>query len=77
MDSIDPVAERGDQAQTGEEIAGCFVVSGRDGAKVLQTAEGAFDDVAKTIKLGVEGKDALAAGLIGDDWRRAARVDPM
>jgi hypothetical protein len=35
---------------------------------VLEPAENAFDDVALTIGPGVEGMDALAGWVVGDDW---------
>ncbi len=41
-----PVGDGGDEADGGEEVAGGLVVSGGDAAEILDTAEGALDDVA-------------------------------
>ena len=47
------------------EGAGGFVVSGCDGAKILQAAEGALDDVAKPIERLVEREVTLRLDLLG------------
>ena len=75
MDSIAPIDQSGDEAQAGEEVSGEFVVSGGDGAEVLDAAVGALDDVAPFVAFGVEGEEALAIGLIGDDGDGAAAVE--
>ena len=73
--SIDPIAESCDQAEASEKVAGGFVISGCDGAKVLQATEGALDDVAKPIERLVERKVTLTGGFVGDDRRRAAVIE--
>ena len=71
MDSIGPIAEGGDEAQAGEEVAGSLVVSGGDGAEVFQPTEGSLDDIAQAIEVGVEREELLAIDFIGNDRRRA------
>jgi hypothetical protein len=48
-----------------QEVVGGFVISGGDGAKVLQATEGSFDDVGQAVSCCVEGKEPLAIGLVG------------
>lgn len=72
MDSIDPIAEGCDEAQSGEEVAGGFVVACGDGPEILHAAEGPFDDVAQAVEIGVEWKKPFAVSLVGDDRCRAA-----
>ena len=75
LDSIDPIDQRGDEAQAGEEISSGFVVAGCNGSKILQAAECSFDDIAQTIKFGVEREELLAVDFVGNDRCRAASVD--
>src|SRR5580704_17337851 len=57
------------------EVAGELVVSGGDGAEVLDAAVGALDEVAPLVALGVEGEEALAIGFVGDDGDGAAALE--
>lgn len=63
--SIDPIAERGDQAETCEEVAGGFVVSGCDGAKVLQAAEVRSMTLRRRKSSPSKGRQRLRLDLLG------------
>jgi hypothetical protein len=75
VDSNAPIDERGNEAQSGEEVSGELVVSGGDGAEVLDAAVGALDDVARFVTLGIEREEALAIGFVGDDGDGPAAVE--
>lgn len=75
MDSIAPIDQSGNEAQAGEEVASQLVVSGGDGAEVLEAAVGALDDVAPFVALGIKGKEALAISLVGDDGDGSAAIE--
>ena len=74
LDSIDPIDERGDEAKTCEVIASGFVVTGGNGPKIFQPAEGSLDDVSQAIKSGVEWEALLAVDFVRDGRRRAASL---
>jgi hypothetical protein len=74
LDSIDPIDQRGDEAQSGEEISTGFVIADYNCSKILQAAERSFDDIAQTIKVGVEWEEPLAVDLVRNDRRRAASL---
>jgi hypothetical protein len=67
VDSIDPIDQRGDEAQAGEEISSGFIVAGCNGSKILQAGERSFDDIAQTIKFGGEWEELLAVAFVGND----------
>src|SRR5258707_2893527 len=50
LDSIDPQYDCGDQTDAGKKVAGRLVVAGCDGAKVLDPAEGALDNIARLVR---------------------------
>ena len=60
---------------SGQEIAGELVVSGRDAAEVLEPTKAALDDVSAFIGTLVEGMDDDAVGFVGDDGLGAATYD--
>lgn len=60
---------------SGEEIAGEFVVSGSNAAEILEPAEAAFDDVAPFVGPFVETMDSDAIGFVGNDGLGAAFGD--
>ena len=51
-----------------------FVIAGGHRPEVLEAAIGAFDDVAPLVALRIEGKAALAMGLVGNDGNGASAV---
>jgi hypothetical protein len=55
----------------GAQVTGGFVIAGCNGSKILEAAEGPFDDVARAIMFSIEWKEPIAVDLFGDDWRRA------
>ena len=60
---------------SGQEIAGELVVSGRDAAEVLEPTKAALDDVSAFIGTLVEGMDDDAVGFVGNDGLGAATYD--
>ena len=60
---------------SGQEIAGELVVSGRDAAEVLEPTKAALDDVSAFIGTPVEGMDDDAVGFVGNDGLGAATYD--
>ena len=46
MDSIDPEAEGGNEADGSEEVAGELVIAGRYSSEIFDAEEGPLDDVA-------------------------------
>ena len=60
---------------SGQEIAGELVVSGRDAAEVLKPTKAALDDVSAFIGTLVEGMDDDAVGFVGNDGLGAATDD--
>ena len=60
---------------SGQEIAGELVVSGRDAAEVLKPTKAALDDVSAFIGTLVEGMDDDAVGFVGNDGLGAATYD--
>ena len=60
---------------SGQEIAGELVVSGRDAAEVLKPTKAALDDVSALIGTLVEGMDDDAVGFVGNDGLGAATYD--
>jgi len=71
VDSIEPVGDGGCDTDGCEEVAGGFVVSRGEGAEVLQSTEGALDDVSQFVAFDVEGEIRLPVDFVGNDWRRA------
>lgn len=71
MDSSGPEAECGDEADAGEVVAGELVIAGGYGTEVLETAEGALDDVARAVGGVFEGEAVHSVALVGDDGRGA------
>jgi len=51
---------------TGEEVAGEFIVSGGDGTKVLEFVEEALDEIALAVKREVARPRRFAVGLWGN-----------
>jgi hypothetical protein len=60
---------------SGQEIAGELVVSGRDAAEVLEPTKATLDDVSAFIGTLVEGMDDDAVGFVGNDGLGAATYD--
>ena len=53
MSSIEPDCS-GSEVDSGEEIAGGFVVAGGDGAELFEFAEEVLDQVARLVEVAVE-----------------------
>lgn len=60
---------------SGEKIAGEFVVASGDPAEILKPAEAALDDVASSISLLVEAMEPDAIGFVGNDGLGATLND--
>ena len=60
---------------SGQEIAGELIVSGRDAAEVLEPAEAALDDISAFVGALVEAMDDDTVGFVGDDGLGAATND--
>lgn len=60
---------------SGKEIAGELVVSGRDAAEVLEPAKASLDDVSAFIGTLVEGMDDDAVRFVRNDGLGAATYD--
>jgi hypothetical protein len=60
---------------SGQEIPGELVVSGRDAPEVLEPAEAAFDDISAFVGALVEAMDDDTVGFVGDDGLGAATND--
>jgi hypothetical protein len=56
----------------GEEISGEFVVTGRNGAEVLNFIEKALDEIALAVKREIAIPLGLTVGLWRDHWRDVA-----
>lgn len=60
---------------SGEKVAGEFVVAGGNSPKVLEAAEAAFDYVAPAVSFFVEAMDTDSIGFVGDYGFGAALGD--
>ncbi len=77
MDSFDPEAECCGDADSGEEVAGEFVVTCRNCAEVLEATECALDGVAELVGVTIEWEAVYAIDLVWDDGSRAARREAV
>src|SRR5215211_2126018 len=69
---VDPEADGCNEGESGEEVLGQPVVSGRDAPPVLEPAEHAFDEIAPAVRLAAHRAGPLAART-----RRDHRLDVM
>jgi hypothetical protein len=67
VDSSHPKREGDGEADAGQEVAGCLVVSGGDGAPILDAAERALDEIALPVGFGIEVGFVDPIGLEGND----------
>lgn len=59
----------------GKEVGGVSIVSGGDGAQLLELADGALDEVAPFVDFRIEGAPTLRAAAPRDDRAGAHGVD--
>jgi hypothetical protein len=72
----DPKPDRG-QSDGGEEVSRELVVAGGDGSEVFDPVEEAFDEVALSVDLAIDGALDLAVALGGDVRSRTVRDDEI
>ena len=71
MDSSCPIGDGGGEADAREEVAGSLIVAGGDAAPILQSVEGALDDVAVLVSDGIE-RARIAGACLGRNDRLTA-----
>ena|GEM_PF-2263004 len=66
MSSIEPYVSSHEE-HGGEEISGCFIVTGGNGSELLEFCEEIFDEMARFIQVFVIGARIFSVGFWWDD----------